>query len=95
MKTKSRFTFNSSRAHLAVIALAATMSLGQAVASPKDLDEDGITNRLNSDVDGDSKRNGNDPNVDGGICRKGRLKGKFVGDRFRNDDSREKDIDGD
>ncbi len=95
MKTKSRFTFNSGRTKLAVIALAATMSIGQAVASPKDLDEDGITNRLDPDVDGDSKRNGDDPNVDGGTCRKGRLKGKFVGDRFRNDDSREKDIDGD
>lgn len=95
MKTKSRLTFNSGRAKLAVVALVATMSLGQAVASPKDLDEDGITNRLDPDVDGDSKRNGDDPNVDGGICRKGRLKGKFVGDRFRNDDPREKNIDGD
>lgn len=95
MKTKSRFTFHSGRATLAVAALVATMSIGQAVASPKDLDEDGITNRLDPDVDGDSKRNGDDPNVDGGTCRKGRLKGKFVGDRFRNDDPREKDIDGD
>ena len=83
------------RITFAAIALSATLSLGQAAASPKDLDGDGISNRLDSDVDGDGLKNGKDRNVDGGICRKGSLKGKFVGDALENGDSREKDIDGD
>ena len=77
------------------LALASTMSLGQASASPRDIDGDGISNSSDADVDGDGRFNGSDRNVDGGICRKGRFKGKFVGDRLKNDDPREKDIDGD
>jgi hypothetical protein len=95
MKTKNRFTLMPGRAAVVTLALAATMSLGQAIASPKDLDGDGISNRLDPDVDGDGILNGADRNVDGGICRKGPRKGKFVGDHLKNDDSTEKDIDGD
>ncbi|MEO5715238.1 MAG: hypothetical protein ABIT37_17295 [Luteolibacter sp.] len=85
----------SGRTTLIAAALAATMSLGHAAASPKDLDGDGIVNRLDPDVDGDGILNGKDRNVDGGICRKGPFKGKFVGDHLKNDASAEKDIDGD
>jgi len=92
-------SLHTSRITLAAAALAATLaatlSLGQAAASPKDLDGDGITNRLDPDVDGDGILNGKDRNVDGGICLKGSLKGKFVGDRLKNVASAEKDIDGD
>ncbi len=85
----------SGRITFITIALAATMSLGQASASQKDLDGDGIINRLDPDIDGDGILNGADRNVDGGICRKGPLKGKYVGDRLKNDDFSEKDIDAD
>ena len=96
MKT-SLITTPITRSRIALItfALAATLSIGQASASPKDLDEDKIANKIDPDVDGDGTSNGSDRNVDGGICRKGKLKGKFVGDRFKNDDVREEDIDSD
>lgn len=95
MKLRIPSNTASVRSTIAAMALATTMSLGQADASPKDLDADGISNRIDTDVDGDGLPNRADRNVDGGVCRKGRLKGTFVGDRLKNDDPREKDIDGD
>jgi hypothetical protein len=95
MRTQNPPSFPPLRAAIVAIALAAAMSPDLAVASPGDLDEDKIINRLDRDVDGDGIPNRRDRNVDGGICRKGPLKGKFVGDHFKNDDPREKDIDGD
>lgn len=95
MKTKIPSTLQHARVALITVALATTMSLGQAVASTNDLDDDGISNLHDPDVDGDGTLNGDDRNVDGGICRKGPHKGKFVGDHLKNDDSAEKDIDGD
>ncbi len=92
----NRFTTRiPARMALVSMALATTLSLGQAVASPKDLDEDSISNLKDRDVDGDGIPNRKDRNVDGGVCKKGPLKGKFVGDKLRNDDPKEKDIDGD
>ena len=79
----------------AAIAFAAALSLTPASASPSDIDGDGIANLVDSDVDGDGIPNSSDDNIDGGVCRKGPFKGKFVGDRLSNDDSSEKDIDGD
>lgn len=76
-------------------ALAAGVTAGEANAKPRDMDRDGISNLVDLDVDGDGISNGKDANVDGGICRSGRFKGKFVGDRFPNGSNREKDIDGD
>ncbi len=95
MKIQNKAPFQPLRTTVVAIALAAAMSQGLAIASPGDLDEDKITNRLDRDVDGDGIPNGKDRNVDGGICRKGPLKGKFVGDHFKNIDPREKDIDDD
>ena len=95
MKTNITHPLLRGRIALVTFALAATLSIGQATASPKDLDEDKISNKIDPDVDGDGAANGSDRNVDGGICRKGKLKGKFVGDRLKNDDPRETDIDGD
>lgn len=83
------------RTVFAMLGLAATLAVGDVSASPTDLDEDSKPNRSDLDVDGDGLINRRDRNVDGGICRKGRLRGKFVGDRLNNDDPREKDIDGD
>lgn len=95
MKINRSFTRIPARMALASVALATTLGLGQASASPKDLDEDSISNRLDRDVDGDGIVNRKDRNIDGGVCEKGPLKGKFVGDKLRNDDPKEKDIDGD
>ena len=95
MKTTSPSIPASLRTAFVACVTATTLCLGQASASPKDLDGDGISNRLDRDVDGDGILNRSDRNVDGGVCRKGRFKGIFVGDRLKNDDPREKDIDGD
>lgn len=95
MKLKNPSSHLPVRTTIVTLALAATMSLGQASASPKDLDGDGVSNRFDRDIDGDGLFNGADSNVDGGVCRKGPFKGKFVGDRLKNDNPREKDIDGD
>jgi heat shock protein beta len=61
----------------------------------RDLDGDGIPNRLDIDVDGDGILNQFDRNVDGGFCRTGEFKGKYVGDRLPNGYPRERDIDDD
>lgn len=61
----------------------------------KDLDGDGVPNRLDSDVDGDGILNRLDRNVDGGACFFGKFKGLYVGDRLPNGHSREHDIDDD
>jgi hypothetical protein len=46
-------------------------------------------------VDNDGIPNGKDRNVDGGRCRKGRLKGRYIGDRLSNGSRGELDIDAD
>lgn len=66
----------------------------QAAPLP-DLDRDGIANILDTDLDNDGLLNGEDRNVDGGIARSGPLTGRYIGDRYNNDDAREKDIDSD
>ena len=83
--------------------LCATMLAAAIISSPaalagtkgKDIDSDGIPNRLDRDVDGDGTSNGADRNVDGGICKRGPKKGKYVGDRLANSNPNEKDIDDD
>jgi hypothetical protein len=72
-----------------------TLSAPCADAKPRDIDADGIANRVDSDVDGDGITNGDDRNVDGGVCKRGPKKGKYVGDRAPNGSAREKDIDDD
>ncbi len=79
----------------ATIALATAMSLSPAFADSPDLDGDGISNSVDRDVDGDGAPNGIDKNIDGGVCKRGPFKGKYVGDRLKNDSFAEKDIDGD
>ncbi|MES2439598.1 MAG: hypothetical protein V4584_11050 [Verrucomicrobiota bacterium] len=76
-------------------AFAATLGLASAKSGARDLDGDGIANRVDADVDGDGIFNGRDANVDGGVCRRGPLKGRYVGDHLPNGSPREKDIDGD
>jgi len=75
--------------------LIASMSSASAIARTRDLDGDGIPNGLDRDVDGDGIPNKKDRNVDGGVCLRGPFKGQYLGDRFSNNDPREKDIDGD
>lgn len=72
---------------LIVTGLAGTLS--------SDTDGDGIPNASDADIDNDKIPNGSDRNVDGGIARSGPFAGTYVGDRFRNADPRESDIDGD
>lgn len=72
-----------------------TISAPGAHAGRGDLDDDGISNRLDRDVDGDGISNREDRNVDGGVCKSGPLKGQYVGDRLSNGSRREKDIDDD
>lgn len=76
-------------------ALVASLGLGQASAKTLDLDGDGIANLVDPDVDGDGISNGSDLNADGGVCRRGPLKGRYVGDRLLNDNARENDMDAD
>ena len=77
-------------------AFAAAFGVSPAMAaSQPDLDGDGISNLVDPDVDGDGILNGDDRNVDGGVCKSGPFKGKYVGDRLKNDDPNEKDIDAD
>lgn len=83
------------RATAVTLAFAAAMTLSPAIAAAADLDADGISNKVDPDVDGDGTRNSDDPNVDGGVCKRGPLKGKYVGDRLKNSAFAEKDIDGD
>jgi hypothetical protein len=64
-------------------------------ASVRDLDRDGIPNNVDPDIDNDGLPNGIDPNVDGGLCRSGRLRGRYIGDRINNGDAAELDIDDD
>lgn len=94
MKPKSLRRRSLSALSAAVVA-AATLSAtaGQAVA--KDIDGDGIPNRVDRDVDNDGIPNGKDLNVDGGVCKRGPKKGKYVGDRLTNGSREEKDIDDD
>ena len=63
--------------------------------SGKDLDQDRRPNATDPDVDNDGIPNGKDRNVDGGRCRKGRLKGRYIGDRLSNGSRGELDIDAD
>lgn len=80
---------------LIVIVVASLATPLSIYASPRDLDEDGRPNIRDRDVDNDGLPNRRDRNVDGGRARRGPLKGRYVGDRLRNDDPAEKDIDGD
>ena len=73
----------------------ALIATGLADTLPADTDGDGIPNASDADIDNDKLPNGSDRNVDGGIARSGPLAGSYVGDRFRNADPRELDIDGD
>jgi hypothetical protein len=77
--------------------LLATVSTGLCGPLPADTDTDadGIPNSSDADIDNDRLSNATDLNVDGGIARSGPLAGTYVGDRFRNGDPRELDIDGD
>lgn len=93
-KTKLTKTLHGAAATLA-FAAAIGLSQVQAQSSSDDLDRDGIVNGIDPDVDNDGKPNGADRNVDGGRCKKGPLKGKYIGDRLKNDDDRELDIDDD
>lgn len=77
------------------VAAFATVSSPCADAKPRDIDGDGIPNRIDPDVDGDGILNGDDRNVDGGLCKRGPKKGLYVGDRLSNGSSNEKDIDDD
>lgn len=73
----------------------ALLAGGLAGPLPPDTDGDGIPNSADPDIDNDKVPNGRDRNVDGGLARSGPLAGSYVGDRFRNSDERESDIDGD
>jgi hypothetical protein len=64
-------------------------------ASSWDLDRDRIPNGFDRDIDGDGIRNHADRNIDGGVVRTGPLRGRFVGDRLRNDHRMELDMDAD
>lgn len=85
----------TNRATAVTMAVATAMTFSPAIASAADLDGDGISNKVDRDVDGDGAPNGIDSNVDGGVCKRGPFKGKYVGDRLKNDSFAEKDIDGD
>jgi hypothetical protein len=76
-----------------LLCLSATAS--SAHAAIKDLDADGIPNRLDRDVDNDRIPNRDDRNVDGGTCKRGPKKGQYIGDRLSNGSLAEKDIDDD
>lgn len=73
----------------------AVASAGLSDPVPADTDGDGIPNSSDADIDNDKVPNAKDGNVDGGTARSGPLAGSYVGDRFRNGDPREQDIDGD
>lgn len=95
MKFKSsKYPWAKALPALAVAAFAA-VSAPCADAKPRDIDGDGIPNRVDPDVDGDGILNGDDRNVDGGLCKRGRKKGQYVGDRLSNGVPKEKDIDDD
>jgi hypothetical protein len=96
MKTKTPLSA-SWRAATASFAFAAAMGLATASAQSdaNDLDGDRIINALDPDVDNDGIPNRADRNVDGGRCKKGKFKGEYIGDRLKNDDPRELDIDDD
>ncbi|MEO7933311.1 MAG: autotransporter-associated beta strand repeat-containing protein [Chthoniobacterales bacterium] len=72
--------------------LATTFSV---CAAGPDLDHDGIPNRFDRDVDNDGIPNRLDPNIDGGFCRKGPLRGHYIGDHLKNNSRHEHDMDGD
>ena len=75
--------------------MAATKGGSQASPKGRDLDGDGIPNRIDPDLDGDGVPNGRDRNVDGGVCKKGLLKGRYIGDRLLKGHPAEKDFDDD
>jgi hypothetical protein len=79
----------------AAVVAAATLSFTAGQAGAKDIDGDGIPNRIDQDVDNDGIQNRNDRNVDGGVCKRGPKTGKYVGDRLPNGSRNEKDIDDD
>lgn len=75
--------------------LLAMASTGLSGPLPADTDGDGIPNSSDADIDNDKLPNATDRNVDGGLARSGPFAGSYVGDRLRNGDAREFDIDGD
>ena len=79
----------------AAVLAAATLSATSGQALARDIDGDGIPNRVDRDVDNDGIPNGKDRNVDGGVCKRGPKKGQYVGDRLLNGSREEKDIDDD
>jgi hypothetical protein len=95
MKSRSFQPFWAKSLPALAIAAFTAVSAPCANAAPRDIDGDGIPNRLDSDVDGDGIRNGDDRNVDGGLCKRGPKRGQYVGDRLANGSSKEKDIDDD
>lgn len=95
MKPRSLQASPTKRYAALMVAAVAAISAPLADAKPRDIDGDGIPNRVDSDVDGDGISNKDDRNVDGGVCKRGPKKGKYVGDRAPNGSAREKDIDDD
>lgn len=94
MKTSSSFTKPTSLLFGAMAVVAtAVMTPHPVSASPRDLDGDGIPNRIDPDVDNDGKLNRVDANIDGGVSKRGPKAGEFVGDR--RDNRRDADMDGD
>jgi hypothetical protein len=94
MKPKSLRRRSLSALSAAVVA-ATTLTATAGQAGAKDIDGDGIPNRIDRDVDNDGVPNGDDRNVDGGVCKRGPKKGQYVGDRLTNGSRGEKDIDDD
>ncbi len=94
-KSTSPAAWCSAATGLAFAAALGISSASAQSATNRDLDGDGIINALDPDIDNDAIPNGADRNVDGGKCKKGKFKGKYIGDRLRNDDPRELDIDDD
>lgn len=97
MKTKSSLsaTLHTTAATIVITTAMGISSVHAQAPTQRDLDRDGIINALDPDVDNDGILNGADRNVDGGKCKKGPRKGKYIGDRLKNDHRRELDIDGD
>lgn len=94
-KSTSPTAWRSAATGLAFAAALGISSASAQSATNRDLDGDGIINALDPDIDNDAIPNGADRNVDGGKCKKGKFKGKYIGDHLRNDHLRELDIDDD
>lgn len=85
--------------HPFFLAMAVAISLAAFAptvhAATRDLDRDGIPNSSDPDIDNDGIPNSLDLNIDGGLCKSGPLRGRYIGDRIPNDSLAELDIDDD